>query len=195
MTKENKIRINQLVEQLSLNNLSAFDELYAIIYEPLFCFLKRYQYNDDIVKEAISETFSYLIDNAQTRLFFINCYSWILTIAKNKLRNISRKEHSDNVSLDELVNVPSEKYYCDQITDRLILDSITSKLPIQDQRLLTLIYQQDLNYAQISRIMKISKSTIIRRHKEIKLYIKENFKDEWIQKRWNWRKTWRLLQK
>lgn len=174
-TKDLKARVNYLTKELTNKNTDALTELYSILYKPIFRFLRRYSANDDIIKDIISMTFVTIIEKAQTKMFFTNCYNWILTIAKYHLFNVIRKENkSDN--FEENFEIEDK---CKTNIDIVItIKSFIQSLPHLEQRIIYLKFYEEVKINEIAKILSISVSTVKRKLKEIKILIKENFEYE-----------------
>ena len=174
-TKELKSRVNYLTKELTNKNTNALAELYNILYKPIFRFLRRYSTNDDIIKDSISMTFVTVIEKTQTKIFFTNCYNWILTIAKYHLFNVIRKESkADN--LEENFEIEDKRKT--NIDTEITIKSFIQSFPHLEQRIIYLKFYEDVKINEIAKILSISVSTVKRKLKEIKILIKENFEYE-----------------
>ncbi len=173
MHKEDKDRLNVLIKRISNGEKEAFNDVYSLMYNVLYCFLKKYWNDKEVIKDAIIATFETIFEKSKTKLFFNNCYNWILTIAHNHLRNIIRKE-CRTIHIEEIDINQSYDLDLNSLSLKLILDSL-SKI---DQELVYLKYHSGLKLKEISKLTKISESTLKRRYNLIYKYIKENLEKD-----------------
>ncbi len=173
MTSEDKTRLNKLIKKVSLGEREAFDDIYSLMYNVLFCFLRKYWSNEEVIKDAIIATFETIFEKSKTKLFYTNCYNWILAIARNHLRNLIRKENR-TISLDEKFS--SEIYNIDLNTFsvKILLDNLSDI----DRQLVYLKFHEGLKLKEIAKLTEISESTVKRRLNLIYDYIKENLNEK-----------------
>lgn len=175
LTKEKKKRINALVKSLKENNDDALSELYQIMYREIFLSLKKYTNDIHMVEDVISQTFLSIIEKSQTMIFYTNCYSWILKIARFNYLNTNRKYHKESyIDNEEMfedcsTNAPS--------TEELSINSAINKLSLKDKNFLYLKYHQLLTFKEISKILHISESTAKRKCERIKEILKKEIND------------------
>ncbi|MBO7526725.1 MAG: sigma-70 family RNA polymerase sigma factor [Clostridia bacterium] len=175
MTKEEKDRVNKCVKQIAHGDINAFDDLYNTMHDVLFCFLKIYESDYDKINDIINDTFKIVIDKASEKMFFVNCSSWIIQIAKMVRLNYNKKR-VDYVVVDEL----PENIMMTMPQDDTVLDLKESikLLPKRDQQILYLVYYCHLKYKEVQVILNISKSTVDRSIKYSLSFIKEKLHEE-----------------
>lgn len=91
VNKNLKRQVNVLVKRISEKDELALEELYNSTYKIIYSFLRRYTNNKEIIQDTISMTFITVIEKSTTKMFYVNCFSWILTISKFHLFNNLRK--------------------------------------------------------------------------------------------------------
>ena len=174
MNKDIKKKINILIKEISHKKEDALEELYNLTYKIIFSFLKRYTNNIEIIKDTISMTFITIIEKATSRLFYINCFSWMLTISKNHLFNNLRK-FNQSYYIDETKEFDNLTY---EVSDKsLDVKLAINNLSIIDKQILYLKYHQDLNINSIAKILSLSPSTIKRKLKTIYNKLQEDLND------------------
>ncbi|MBE7074788.1 MAG: sigma-70 family RNA polymerase sigma factor [Clostridiales bacterium] len=162
MTKEEKIEINYLVKQVANNNSEAMGILYQKMYKVVFSFLFRYSYNVDYISEAVDKTFDTIIQKSN-RIVYVNCYSWILTIGKNQLRNVMKRESKRKSFLTKQDSYVTEEDICEKLDIQKRLDMLSA----EEKHILYLLHLKNCDYKEVSKILHMSDSTIRRREKEI----------------------------
>lgn len=166
-----KNEINQLVKQIAKNDTNAFDLLYEKMHKVIFRFLKKYHFDTDIILDAINSTYLKISERAKKKLLYINCFSWILTIAKNELFALL-KQRKQEVSYDKM-----DSFSCENEIHNLEFNDIINRLPDNDRLLIYYIFYRELKYKEITRLLHCSESTIKRRKREILEILKGEFKD------------------
>ena len=162
MLKEQKIKINYLVKEIAKKNGDATAELYTMMYEVLFAFLKKVTYDDGWILEAIDKTFDTIIDKAD-KILYVNCYGWILRTSKNILINILRRETNRKKFLSPLDSFVYEEDIC----EKLDVQSKLNKLTNIEKQVFYLLHERCYSYKNVSKLLKLSESTIRRKEKEI----------------------------
>ncbi len=175
MTKENRQLINELVKQVKTKDEIALTTLYNMMYNEIFCFLKKYTFNKCEIEDVISQTFLCVIEKCQDKIIYTNCYSWILTIAKYKYFNQYRKTHRE-ILTDEIEDfiIPSNTKYDEHCTLEMAVKSLSEF----DQKIIYLKYHENMTTMAISKILKVSNITIKRRHLVLKNLLEEKIKNE-----------------
>ena len=56
MHKEDKDRLNVLIKRISNGEKEAFNDVYSLMYNVLYCFLKKYWNDKEVIKDAIIAT-------------------------------------------------------------------------------------------------------------------------------------------
>ena len=146
------------------------EEQYDKIYR--YCYFKLYnkQLAQDITQEAFLRFYrqGLSFDNGKE-------LPYLYTIAKNLCIDEFRKQTVD--SIEELENEatsdPSEEW-----VDALVLRSIVSKLPTDEQELLFLRYANELPITSICKITGLSRFAVYRKLSKSLKWLKEELKKE-----------------
>lgn len=169
MTKEQKIKINYLVKEIAKRNSNATAELYIMMYEVIFSFLRQFTYEEGWILEAIDKTFDTVIDKAN-KILYVNCYGWILKISKNTLNNIIRRETNRKTFIDK-----EEAFvYEEDICEKLDIQGRLEKLPNLEKQILYLLHEKRYDYKKVARSLKTSESSIRRKEKTIITFLEGN---------------------
>lgn len=176
LTKEEKQKINTLVKLIKDNNDDALSELYQIMYREIFLSLKKFTQDIPMIEDIISQTFLNIIDKSKSIIFYTNCYSWILKIARFNYLNTNRKYHKESyIDSEEIFEDSSTKT---PTTEELAITYAMNKLSSKDKNFLYLKCYQLLTFKEISKILHISESTAKRNYERIKEILKKEIDNE-----------------
>ena len=146
------------------------EEQYDKIYR--YCYFKLYdkQLAQDITQEAFLRFYrqGLSFDNGKE-------LPYLYTIAKNLCIDEFRKQPIDSIGEleSEATSDPSEEWI-----DALVLRSIVSKLPNDEQELLFLRYVNELPMTSICKITGLSRFAVYRRLSKSLKWLKEELKKE-----------------
>ena len=171
MDKITKDKINLLVNSIANGDDEAFEQLYFLTYNVLYSFLKKYNKNDEIIKDVISQTFLIVIAKSSTLNNFSNCLGWILTIAKNCLFNEVRKSTKYEISAEDF-NLITPEPNMDYLSIKEIIETFSQ----QDKNIIYYKYYYGYSNQEISQKSNCSVSTIKRKLKKIIDHLKNNLK-------------------
>ncbi len=176
LSKEKLEKINELVKSLKNENIKPLDELYILMFEVLFRFLKKFNANEQTILDTIKECFIIVYQKAQDKINYNNCYSWILSIAKNCILNNSRKDLKFQGAEEIDFNFFESPDI--SIEDKVAIKMVIEKLPPLEQGLIYFKVCEGLTLAEIAKIYNLSKRTIIRKFNNLREYLKEELNYE-----------------
>lgn len=141
-----------------------FDELVRRFELPLLQYAARITGDRERARDVVQETFVQLqrteprqIDHAPAK--------WLFTVCRNRALNVCRKERRMLYLGDELIDaraddaaLPSEQLEQKEASGFLL--RIVATLPPRQQEVLQLKFQNDLSYAEISEITRLSVSNV-----------------------------------
>lgn len=175
VNKNLKRQVNVLVKWVSEKDELALEKLYNSTYKIIYSFLRRYTNNKEIIQDTISMTFITVIEKSTTKMFYVNCFSWILTISKFHLFNNLRKLNKEcYIDANEEAKNLSYEYSSSHMDIEFAIDKLTEV----EKQILYLKYHEDLTIVAIANILKLSTSTIKRELKIIYSRLKEELNDE-----------------
>ena len=177
MTTEEKLEINYYVKQLKKRDKVSFKNLYKKMYNVLYCFLMRYCSLHETIEDTISDSFITIWNKAQEKMYYKNCYGWILRIAKFTLNNNLRK-NKNTVSYDQDDELKKYVEGKQTKTSDNSLDIYLKSLPNETYRLIYMKIYEGLTFEEISATLHVSRSTTIRKYNEVIKYLEENLDEE-----------------
>ncbi len=131
---------------------------------PLLQYASRILGDTDRARDVVQETFVKLQNEDRTELDHAPA-KWLFTVCRNGALNICRKEkrmtYLDQVLLETRQSeqpAPSEQLEAKEASGFLL--QILNTLPVRQQEVLQLKFQNDLSYQQISEIMELSVSNV-----------------------------------
>ncbi len=172
MTTNDKNLINQYVRLVGEGDKVALENLYVLIYKPLYSILMKNYPNHHDIQDCINQTITLIVKKSANIKFFTNCYSWIIKIAKNIMRNYYRKT-SRREQLLKQFPIATYVKFSEQSS---ILKIELSNLPEYEKYLIYYRYFCKFTIDEISIIANKSKSTINREINQVLTYLKEKIK-------------------
>ena len=164
-----KERINFLVERMSEGDNDVFDEFSEIMGKEIYHYLTRYYYETDFLKSIILDTYFTIIKKLKSKVFFIDCYQWILGVAKRKLFD---KIAGDIKNKTDIIDNIDESKSSD-------IAYLIESLNASDQQLLYLKYNRGQTPKEIAKILHKPKFKVEKRMNEVIAFIeKEFYKDK-----------------
>ena len=162
--------IAKLVVEAQKGSSNAFAELYAATYEKEYSYACRYLRDIHLAQDALQETYIAALKNIKTLKEPLSFVSWLNQITFHTCLNMSRhqKQLSDEYlaseedfsSLSSPASTPEEQLIVVEHS-QYIMDQVMS-LPPLDAQAIILRYYKNLKIADISKMMRISKSTVKR---------------------------------
>ena len=151
-------------DQKSADEAAEIQRLLQRFEMPLLQYAVRIIGDRDLARDVVQETFIELqrgkrsqLDNAPAK--------WLFTVCRNRALNVCRKEKRMTYLDDELLEkressepAPFERIEQKEATGFLL--RIVSTLPLRQQEVLQLKFQNDLSYRQISEITQLSVSNV-----------------------------------
>ena len=155
---ENRDDIIQWVCEMALSDSqTALKSLYMAYFGPLMRFTGMYVSSPAEAEEIVSDTFLAIWDNRKQLPGISNFDSYIYTVARHKAISHYRKQHMEQVSLDEISidlftsteTTPEEELISQEGIHRLNL--AIDSLPVREDK---------LKYKEVAAILDISVKTL-----------------------------------
>jgi len=116
-------------------------------------------------EDALQETFITIYENAGSYKIFNNPKAWVLTIAKNKLISIIRK-NSRITGIDILENNIVDIQTENIVLDKIQAETLLSLLGADDKRIVLLHTVYGFKHREIAELMNLPLGTVTRRYKQ-----------------------------
>lgn len=159
MKKIDEKELHDLFAEFKNNNQAAYNELYkkyySLVYGIAFSVMKNKEDSEDIVNEVFTKI--YKID--KEKLPVSGESSWLFTVTRNECFSTIRKA-KQNVSIDEIYEVPSKSQEIEEIIDIDYYNKIISKLSEQEKTIVSLKILSNFTFSKISQIMGIPIGTV-----------------------------------
>ncbi len=186
-------QIQSLLSKIAKKNIAAFDQLYTHYHAPLHAFILSEGVHNEMAEEALNDAFMTVWDKSDTYKGNDDAtfYTWLCAVAKNRIRDLLRKEakhahkFQDSVNnsnapdsidqekstLDKAFSWDSLKHY-EETERNQIMSTCISKLPRRFRAISYQVYYQDKGYKQISREQNLPEGTVKSRMSSARMKIK-----------------------
>lgn len=164
---ENRNDIMQWVCEMALaDSQVALKSLYMTYFGPLMRFTSIYVSSPAEAEEVVSDTFLVIWNNRKQLPGITNFNSYIYTIAQHKAISFYRKQHIEQVSLDEIPialfssteTTPEEELIRQEKINRL--NQAIDSLPPKCKMVFKLVREDKLKYKEAAAILDISVKTL-----------------------------------
>lgn len=159
MKKIDEKELHDLFAEFKNNNQAAYNQLYekyySLVYGIAFSVMKNKEDSEDIVNEVFTKI--YKID--KEKLPVSGESSWLFTVTRNECFSTLRKA-KQNISIDEIYEVPSNSKELEEIIDTDYYNKIISKLSEQEKTIVSLKLLSNFTFSKISQIMDIPIGTV-----------------------------------
>ena len=152
---ENRDDIIQWACEMALSDSqTALKSLYMAYFGPLMRFTGMYVSSPAEAEEIVSDTFLAIWNNRKQLPGISNFDSYIYTVARHKAISYYRKQHMEQVSLDEI----SIDLFSQEGIHRLNL--AIDSLPAKCKMAFKLVREDKLKYKEVAAILDISVKTL-----------------------------------
>ena len=155
----------ELLEQLRSGSEAAFTKVYRLYSAQLFKKILRMVYDEDIAKELLQDLFMKIWEGREKIDPSRSFKSFLYAVGINLVYDYFRKTAKKNVMIARLISTAVEQYTHTEegIIEKENMDIINSavqKLPPQRKRVFVLCKLEGKSYAEVSKELNISSSTI-----------------------------------
>ena len=155
----------ELLEQLRSGSEAAFTKVYRLYSAQLFKKILRMVYDEDIAKELLQDLFMKIWEGREKIDPSRSFKSFLYAVGINLVYDYFRKTAKKNVMIARLISTAVEQYTHTEegIIEKENMDIIKSavqKLPPQRKRVFVLCKLEGKSYAEVSKELNISSSTI-----------------------------------
>lgn len=155
----------ELLEQLRSGSEAAFTKMYRLYSAPLFKKILRMVYDEDIAKELLQDLFMKIWEGREKIDSSRSFKSYLYAVGINMVYDHFRKTVKTNAMIVKLISTAVEQYTHteESIIEKETMDIINSavqKLPPQRKRVFVLCKLEGKTYAEVSKELNISSSTI-----------------------------------
>lgn len=164
---ENRDDIMQWVCKMALaDSQVALKSLYMTYFGPLMRFTGMYVSSPAEAEEIVSDTFLAIWNNRKQLPDVVNFDSYIYMVARHKAISFYRKQHMEQVSLDEISidlftsteTTPEEELISQEEIRRL--NQAIDSLPAKCKMAFKLVREDQLKYKEAATILNISVKTL-----------------------------------
>lgn len=162
----------QLMEQVSQENLAALSVLFDRYQVPLYNFFYRQNYDGALSEDLVQTVFERILKYRQSYVTGMTFRSWIYQIARNVKTDHykSRYKISDFVQPDELkITTTSIEQKLTQQEDLQQLELAMQQLPAPQREILVMTRFQKMKYGEVATILQCSEGAVkVKVHRALK---------------------------
>ena len=156
--------------------IEGFEQLYSLLYEPLYCFLFRYTREEQLSIDIVQDTFErlqYIKQDFDQQKGTVKAF--LFQIAYRLMINKLNRRKKWRTLFPFLVPTESRRLSADE---KLTVQEAILQLPEKQRAVILLVYYHDLPQEEIAQILSIPLGTVKSRlHNAIKT-LKEELKED-----------------
>lgn len=172
--------MEEIIKRIQAGDELAFKQLVQNIEKDLYRIAKTRLVDDDDIKDAIQNTMLITYKNTK-KIKNGECFkTWMFRVLINECNKIYNKNKKNNAIFDKLIYDSGFKHYeepIEDVNDKMNFESLIAKLNYDERIVLTLYYNSNLSYSQISKILKTNINTIKSRITRAVKKLKENYEE------------------
>ncbi len=159
--KENSRSYEALWNQFRAGDLDALEVIYRDHFKALYQHGMTICPSQDLVKDAIQELFTSLVQRKQTLTSVENVSFYLLKSLRNKIYdelNSRKKTELANEAYkkEELVNLVGEEVKTEGTNQSKDLVSVINQLPDRQREIVMLIFFEGRSYEEVSKLMSLT---------------------------------------
>lgn len=162
----------QLMEQVSQENLNALSVLFDRYQVPLYNFFYRQTYDGALSEDLVQTVFERILKYRQSYVAGMTFRSWIYQIARNAKTDYykSQRRISDFVQPDDLeITTTSIDQEITQQEDLQQLEKAMQQLPMKQREILVMTRFQKMKYGEVAEILQCSEGAVkVKVHRALK---------------------------
>lgn len=147
----------ELIRKLHTGDRSALDGIVEKYYDDIYRFCLYMTMDETDSYDIVQEVFLRFIKYADSYTHE-NLKGYLLIIARNLCRDYFRKREREKTA-DLEADAVSERDGIEDIEQKLLLDTILQKLPIEQRETVILRFREEMGFQDIARILGCSLST------------------------------------
>jgi len=162
---ERIIRDNKWVRKINDGDKSAFEAIYKCYYPQLYNFLYRYTNSEELIEDVIQDVFYNVWQNRENLEPRGTLKAYLFTAVRNqtfKKLNIEKKFDNNQNEFGDLEEsgrvTPESSYQLNEL--KIAYQEAVQKLPEKRRNIYLMHRQDNLTYAEIADILRISIKTV-----------------------------------
>ncbi len=160
-----KFNLNRVINELSNDNESSFEELFNYYYPRLFNFSKSFLKIEDGIDDILQEVFVKIWNKRRSIKDSATFNSYIFTITRNLLLNELRSRLNNQNIKEEVrkLSIASEYSLLEKIEYQDLkekVENVVNELPTRQKEIFVLSRTEGLSHKEIAEKLKISTKTV-----------------------------------
>ena len=148
----------ELIRKLHTGDRSALDRIVEKYYDDIYKFCLYMTMDETDSYDIVQEVFLRFIKYADSYIHG-NLKGYLLIIARNLCRDYFRKREKEK-TVNLTADTVSERDGIEGAEQKLLLDMILQKLPIEQRETVVLRFREEMRFQDIARILDCSVSTV-----------------------------------
>ncbi|WP_232697759.1 RNA polymerase sigma factor [Brevibacillus daliensis] len=170
----------RLLTLISKGDREAFELLYNEFHGRLYIYLKKRYQDEHIIHDILQDIFIAIWRGASGYSGKSSVAAWIFSIARNKVTDVIRLKYKRNEEMNDggaaigmMTDSMSSTDFSEIVSTQLTLQNVVSKMPIDMQELISLVFVHGFSYKEVSEIMAIPEGTVKSRMYSLKKFVKK----------------------
>ena len=169
----------RLLTLISKGDREAFELLYNEFQGRLYVYLKKRYHDEHLIHDILQDIFFAIWRGASRYSGKSSVAAWIFSISRNKVTDVIRLRYKRNEEMDDgrgtigMTDSMSSTDFSDIVSTQLTLQNVVSKMPIDMQELMSLVFVHGFSYKEVSEIMVIPEGTVKSRMYSLKKFVKK----------------------
>jgi len=172
------------LDAIAREDETAFAQLYQEVLALVRGYLHLHIQNDADAAEALQDTFVAIWQGADHYEGRCSVSTWILGIARNKVRDVYRAEHrrrdreiAGPEGLDRLLQVSDSGSESAEVITRVALDQTLSRLSEETRDLAYAVFVAGMSYEDVARFLRVPEGTVKSRVFHLRKVLRKSFKE------------------
>ena len=156
-----------MIKNIAGGDKNALTELYNLMSKEIYIFLLMFCKDKYTAEDALQDTFLSIYENAGSYRIFSNPRAWILTIAKNKAINMTKKDsRATSIDITETDSLYTTENTENGILDKMQLDMLFSVLSEEEKKIVVLHAVYGFKHREIAKLLNTPLGTVKWRYKQ-----------------------------
>lgn len=176
--KKNYTLLENLILEISNNNIAALEELYKQTDTSVYGFALSILKNPHEAEDVMHDAYVKIYESAETYQPMGKPMAWILTIVRNLALSRFRSKDKSNLVLEEDFSVSNSYDFTESSMDQLIINKILKILSDEERQIVILHSITGLKHKEISELLRIPLSTVLSKYHRSLAKLRKLLKEE-----------------
>ncbi len=161
-----KINISdEIIHKIGNDDAMAFEELYRKTDKAIFGFALSILKNTHDAEDVMQDAYLQIRKYAHAYTSNGKPMAWILTITRNLCFAKLRHKSSQNVDIDEVVDLAIDSDLAVSVENKMMIEHLMQVLTDEERQIVILHAQTGMKHREIATILNLSLSTVLSKYK------------------------------